>query len=138
MPSNYSRIKSHDKNQRIIRKTLAKVEPYAQALCGGNAKWRRVPIISDIVRLLSKCKTPWRYMGKKIRINQDRCIRCGLCAKLCPVNAISTTDDGIKKDHSRCEVCMRCISFCPALAIKYQSQKTYHAVMAKELLQETS
>ena len=46
----------------------------------------------------------------------DACIRCGVCAKVCPANNITVTKDGVTfSDH--CEVCYACLHNCPQSAI---------------------
>lgn len=40
------------------------------------------------------------------------CTKCGICAKKCPVGAISESDP-TKVDESKCISCMRCVSVCP-------------------------
>ena len=49
--------------------------------------------------------------AQKIKVNKD-CVKCGKCAKICPVNAISF-DNPTCTDKSKCITCMRCISECP-------------------------
>lgn len=43
----------------------------------------------------------------------DMCVRCGACARQCPVGAIDP-EDPAQTDAERCISCMRCISVCPA------------------------
>lgn len=46
----------------------------------------------------------------------DDCVHCGICAKVCPANNITVTDDGVQfSDH--CEVCYACLHNCPQNAI---------------------
>ena len=46
----------------------------------------------------------------------DSCIRCGICAKVCPAKNITVTAEGVRfSDH--CEVCYACLHNCPQHAI---------------------
>lgn len=60
---------------------------------------------------------PYReYGGVPMKPQSGRsCIKCGLCAKECPVGAIPY-DRPNKTDTDTCISCMRCISVCPQKA----------------------
>ena len=48
----------------------------------------------------------------------DKCIGCGKCAKLCPLNNI-TVEDKKPVWNNHCTHCMACIGNCPTKAIEY-------------------
>lgn len=52
------------------------------------------------------------------KVDKNKCSKCGLCVKQCPMNNIEIVKDGKIKFHHRCETCMRCSFFCPKDAIK--------------------
>jgi ferredoxin len=61
----------------------------------------------------------WFFLDKMERffyVDKKLCVKCGLCAKLCPVSNIDIKN--YPEFNGRCEQCMRCISFCPTNAIK--------------------
>ena len=56
---------------------------------------------------------PYKKISKTPIIPQPNknCIKCGLCAKMCPVNAINPIT--FKTNPQKCISCMRCIKLCP-------------------------
>ncbi len=75
----------------------------------------------------------------KSRIDQTKCKSCGLCAQVCPfqaitkiivpcenacpVGAIAKDEDGLTKiDHEKCISCGKCVSACPFGAVHKKSQ----------------
>lgn len=57
-----------------------------------------------------------RGMAGKLYADET-CVRCGLCAKICPSQNIKITKVGVFFS-SRCFLCMRCINQCPKEAIQ--------------------
>ena len=55
-------------------------------------------------------------------VDQNKCIGCGTCVQLCPVEAISFNDEGKAViDQNKCIKCGTCEVSCPlnAIEIKY-------------------
>lgn len=50
----------------------------------------------------------------------DDCIRCGICASVCPADNITVTD--AVHFSNRCEVCYACLHNCPHHAIHLQGE----------------
>ncbi len=46
-------------------------------------------------------------------ISLPTCKKCGVCAKLCPTDAITITDNRVTTDKEKCILCMACTCACP-------------------------
>ncbi len=52
----------------------------------------------------------------KAVVNKEKCIGCGQCVDVCPVDAIKL-EDGIAVISDECLECGACVSVCPVEAI---------------------
>ncbi|MBR1425689.1 monomeric [bacterium] len=90
------------------------------------------------------CESACRFGAIKVqdgksRIDHEKCKNCGLCAQVCPfqaitkiivpcenacpVGAIAKDEDGLTKiDHEKCISCGKCVSACPFGAVHKKSQ----------------
>lgn len=77
--------------------------------------------------ILEKVVNAFRNRGisvtvpKLIEVDSDKCFSCGSCLALCPVEAISLTEDStVQFDKEKCvgSTCSVCVDACPARAIK--------------------
>jgi ferredoxin len=67
-------------------------------------------------------------LPKLIEVDTEKCINCGSCIALCPVEAISIADDGsivFNKDKCVGSTCSACVDACPARAIKSIKQNNH-------------
>jgi len=54
------------------------------------------------------------------QINNKKCLRCGACVGVCPVNALRLTEHGVEVDKEKCILCGTCVTVCPVKAIKVE------------------
>jgi len=137
MPNNlFPRRIDEERNAKKIDAGLAEAERFAKDILAGASKWGRVPGGSDVMSLFSQWNATWKFFRwlYDLQIDRERCTKCGLCARLCPIGNIEMREYPELKGG--CEFCMRCISFCPAGAVGRGKggRERYRAVRAKELL----
>ena len=56
------------------------------------------------------------YKAKERKVDAAKCINCGTCAKVCPLDLISLVD-GIPQFTNGCVSCFACAQWCPVSAI---------------------
>jgi formate hydrogenlyase subunit 6/NADH:ubiquinone oxidoreductase subunit I len=64
-------------------------------------------------------------LPKLIEVDMEKCLSCGSCVALCPVEAITQAEDlSIVFSKEKClgSTCSACVDACPARAIKSVKQ----------------
>ncbi len=54
------------------------------------------------------------------KVDKEKCVGCGSCAGVCPVQAIETQDDKATVKEDECLSCGACEGECPVQAIKVE------------------
>lgn len=75
---------------------------------------------------------------RRFYIEPDRCTRCGICERICPIGNITIAD--LPEIHSGCLTCGACYHNCPSAAIRYRGEKSrvqyrHPTVTLRDLLQ---
>jgi len=68
------------------------------------------------------------FNDRKFKVDNEKCIRCGTCVSVCPMNNIKIINDKVTWNHN-CEICEGCIHWCPQNAIEHmktQGIPRYH------------
>ena len=68
-------------------------------------------------------------------INKNKCVGCGACIKICPVEAISMKDGKAEIYMDKCIRCGKCHDVCPKEAVRHDSEKI--PLDVKENLEKT-
>jgi ferredoxin len=144
MPSNFLiRVRPQEECRGRLERGLRGAELFALKLAAGTARWRRLsPVPYAFTRWFwTHVAESFSKAGRQFHADPARCTRCGLCVRLCPVNAItlpaeSPDEASVPVWGGGCEQCQRCIAFCPARAVSgpRHASGRYRAVAAAELL----
>ena len=59
-----------------------------------------------------------RYSLLRIRYDEDKCIHCGKCLEVCPMDVEVTNDSRKRKNATECILCHNCTRACPVKALK--------------------
>lgn len=71
------------------------------------------------------------HSAGKPTVNQNGCIGCGSCKKICAHSAITITNKKASIDHSKCVGCGRCIGVCPKDAVQPAFDEAFDVLNCK-------
>ena len=108
-----------EKNRKIVADGEKKIRQAAEQCKSGNPPQNGIGIWCRMAgffgqRLYFGSKTK-RY-SDKLKVNKEKCIGCGKCVKLCPMDNLSIAN-GKAEAGDRCTLCYRCVNHCQAQAI---------------------
>lgn len=59
-----------------------------------------------------------KYSLLRVKVDEAKCISCGKCKKVCPMDVDVTDNSRKRKNGTECILCMECVDGCPKQAIK--------------------
>ncbi len=111
----YNMIFRHsDETATRMWKTACALAPIEarEVLAFREHKLKGVPFGSAVACILRIEHHAMRVNGRCFRVNKDKCINCGACARNCPVGNI-VIENGKFKFGGDCLMCARCSFNCP-------------------------
>lgn len=128
--------KSMDKNKRLVADAEQKIKQAVEKCKNGNPPKEGLGIWCELAGLLGQRlyfggKTK-RY-SDKLKINTEKCVGCGKCVKLCPMQNLAL-ENHIAKPGNRCTLCYRCANHCPAQAITLLGKKVVEQSVIEKYL----
>jgi ferredoxin len=132
----YKKKKSPVKDELIRNKGLKKLEIFADKIIQERGLWIDIPFYSAAMSLVSRSHRMKNLYRKIIPVtfHDEKCTRCDLCVKLCPVGHISRVEDNAPVGTGEtCIHCQRCYAYCPSNAITIGNEKNvpYRALKVK-------
>ena len=125
MPDNYIVMystPSDEENERRIKNAEEEVNKIVKYIVSGRKFEEHKTTIIDRMKSNSINKMFYKiYVKAKGFHTTDKCISCGKCEGLCPLNNIILVD-GKPKWGENCTHCMACICGCPTYAIEYKNK----------------
>ena len=108
-----------EKNKELVKKAEQKIKESVRQMKEGHPTQEGIGALYRLAgfwgqRAYFGHKT--REYSSKLKIDEEKCIGCGKCEKLCPMNNITIVErKAVSGD--RCTMCYRCINKCPKEAI---------------------
>ncbi len=108
-----------EKNKELVIQAEQKIKECVRQLKEGHPPLEGMGLLYRLAgffgqRLYFGHKT--KKYSSKLKIDKEKCIGCGKCEKLCPMeNIVIVGQKAVSGD--RCTMCYRCINKCPEQAI---------------------
>lgn len=119
--------KTTEQNKQLVQMAEVKIKEAAHKFKSGKPTQEGLGFWYHIAGLFGQ--RLWFYhktksYSNKLKINVEKCVGCGACVKLCPLDNLNITD-GKAQAQGKCTMCYRCVNNCPKQAITLLGKKIY-------------
>ena len=108
-----------DKNKELVKQAEQKIKGAVRQLKEGHPTLEGIGPLYRLAGFWGQRAYFGHKTGEyssKLKIDEEKCVGCGMCEKLCPMNNITVVErKAVSGD--RCTMCYRCINKCPKQAI---------------------
>lgn len=118
MPGNYITKKQHlpeEKVQQYLKECDAKIDAIECSIRKKERNYKKEKhsyLLSYGLHKLAVLEKTEKF------IFGDECVKCGKCADICSMCAISLKDGCYIRDEKRCAFCLACVNVCPTRALQ--------------------
>lgn len=105
---------------QIVEKATKEIKLYTKEILNGKESIEKGnPMLKPLFPLIRNIEPIFlRKLAKKLNSDPEKCIRCRMCVKICPVENITLNPETNCIDFSdKCVFCLKCYNFCPTAAI---------------------
>ncbi len=106
-------------NRDLVKRADQKIKESVKQLKAGDPTREGIGVLYRLAGFFGQRAYFGHKTGRyssKLRVDNDKCIGCGKCEKLCPMKNISIKEDkAVSGDQ--CTMCYRCINQCPKQAL---------------------
>lgn len=128
--------KTGEQNHLLVVAALDKLKKAAENLKYGNPGREGLGFWYHIAGLFGQrlwfCHKTKKY-SDKLHIEGEKCIGCGTCVSLCPMDNISL-ESGTAHQQGKCTMCYRCINHCPKQAMTLLGKKLYEQCIIEKYI----
>ena len=128
MPESYMglpffNVDKPEKEKEKKEKAAADLKAYMEAIANRRSEWHLVPGRWPRInsRFLGGFFTRFLLTDKPFHVESRKCVKCGICADICPVHNIigGLGHEPAWKHDGSCLACFACYHHCPHHAIEY-------------------
>ncbi len=108
-----------EKNCELVKNAVLKIKDSAGRFKAGNPTKEGLGIFYHLAGLFGQrlfFGHHTKHYSDKLKIDANKCVGCGKCAKQCPLNNIHI-ENNKAISGSKCTMCYRCVNHCPEQAI---------------------